>query len=411
MPSLQLFCLLIVIFIDWVGIGLVYPMFSSMIYHKELSFFPAETHNSVRSIWLGVLLASTSIAQFLSAPILGSISDYRGRRITLLFSLLSIIAGYLISALGVEYRSLSIVLLGRLLVGLGAGSSAVCSASMVDISTPSTKARNFGLYSMACGLGFMVGPYCGGKLSEIGGFDKPFLFSAFVTFLSLILVYFSYKETLKAKSKNKKSLHFLQGIKDIFKAFKIPHVATLFATTWMFCTGWSFYWEFIPVTWITRFNLSTGQISDFYSYGAAVYALSSAFLIQPLTQRFHVLTVLFFAFLLLSLVIFAMLLHADLAVFWFCIPLQEYLLALIFPTNATLVSDSAPKNEQGEIMGILQSMQSFAFATTPLLAGCMLTLNVNMPIIVGGVCMGLAAIILFMGYGKKIFQTKPAIMD
>ncbi len=73
-----LFILLFVAFIDWMGIGLVYPMFSSMMFHREIHLVSPETSDAMRGFWLGILLALMPISQFFSSPIIGTFSDQKG---------------------------------------------------------------------------------------------------------------------------------------------------------------------------------------------------------------------------------------------------------------------------------------------------------------------------------------------
>lgn len=187
--KLMLFILLLVAFIDYMGIGLVYPMFSSMLFHRDIDLLSPETSDTVRGFWLGILLAMMAVAQFFSSPIIGTMSDQKGRKPLLKIALTVGVLGYLISMIGVWVESLVFLLLSRLVLGISAGSAAVVGASLADLSQPEEKAKNFGLLNMACGIGFSVGPFFGGVLSEfglwgMGGYDKPFLFAGILTFLN-----------------------------------------------------------------------------------------------------------------------------------------------------------------------------------------------------------------------------------
>ena len=62
-------------FIDFVGIGLVYPMFSSMLYQGDTIFLAHDISDTMRGACLGLLLATMPIVQFFCAPILGILSD------------------------------------------------------------------------------------------------------------------------------------------------------------------------------------------------------------------------------------------------------------------------------------------------------------------------------------------------
>src|SRR5579871_6514580 len=138
--TFSLFILLLTGFLDWTSIGLVYPMFSSMLFHPEMHFLSLETLDVIRGTWLGVLLASGPLAQFFSSPIIGTLSDQEGRRPVLKKSLFIIIFGYFLCSLGVWVESLVLLLAGRIIVGFGTGNVAVVYAAIVDISKPEERA-------------------------------------------------------------------------------------------------------------------------------------------------------------------------------------------------------------------------------------------------------------------------------
>lgn len=397
----SLFILLLTNFLDWMSIGLVYPMFSAMIFQQDAHFFSMETSDVARGAWLGILLAAGPLAQFFSSPIVGTLSDQKGRKPLLKNTLLIIILGYLLCSLGVWAENLSLLLIGRLIVGVGTGNAAVVYAAIADISKTEDKAKNFGLSSMACGIGFSLGPFLGGSLSS-WGFATPFLFSMIFSIINLSLLIFWFDETHYVR--RKVELSFTLGLKNLKKAFKIPTLRPLFLCFFFFCVGWSFYWEFIPVTWIQEYHLTTSQVGNFFAYGAAFYALSSGLLIRPIVNRFQPLTVFLVALILLPFAIFPLLFHSNIAIFWGYIPIQQFLIALVFPTGATIISNSVNEDSQGEMMGILQSVDSFAFGSSPLLAGAFVGLSTQAPIIVSGACMALACLILLCGYRKKLFK-------
>ena len=115
----SLFILLLTNFLDWMSIGLVYPMFSSMIFDSGTQFFPIGTSEVVRGTWLGILLSAAPLAQFFSSPIVGTLSDQKGRKPLLKNTLLIIIMGYFLCAMGVWAESLLLLFGGRLIVGAG----------------------------------------------------------------------------------------------------------------------------------------------------------------------------------------------------------------------------------------------------------------------------------------------------
>lgn len=373
--------------------GFVYPIFAAMMYHRDPVFFDIASTAS-RGLWLGVLLAASPLAQFVSLLPVGALSDRIGRKPVLLATTLIIIVGYLLSALGIKVQSLFLVIFGRIISGIGASNIAVINSSVADFSSPESKSKNFALITMFNGLGFSIGPFLGGKLASIG-FSIPFIFSALLTLLFFISISFSFSETLLDREKGNYRLRseLIALVKTaIFHKFRI-----LFPAFFIFCVGWSFYWEFIPVTWIKGYQRNASQIGNFYAFGSACYVLSSGWLIRPILKKFNNYWILLCALAALGFFLFP-LIDSPLRLYWIFIPLQQFTVALIFPVGTAIVSNLVAKSKQGETLGAFQALQSFAFAITPLLGGALIDLGYNMPLILSSIGMFLACAILFLEF-------------
>ncbi len=383
---ISLLLILMVCFIDIAGVGLVYPMFASMLFQPDGQLLSPDTSDAVRGACLGILLAAMPLTQFFSSPILGMLSDQKGRKKILIPSLALGVLGYLIAMFAVYWGSYILLLFSRIGIGISAGTAAVVSASMADISLPEEKSKNFALMNMVFGLGFTVGPFFGGLLSElkmgfIEGYALPFAAAGVVTLINLLFTILFFEETFTPKTVE--PLSFTIGLKNIKKAFQIENLRVVFFVIFLTCTGWSFYWEFAPVTWISTYGFTAGTIGNFYAYGAIVYALSCGLLIRPIVDRFSNQLVMRYSLMLCGASIAALLLHDNELWLWLYIPVQQFAMALFFPTASALVSNSVSQDVQGETLGVLQSMDALAFAVSPLIAGPLLGISALMPIAVG----------------------------
>lgn len=395
--NISLFLVLMVGFIDLVGVGLVYPMFASMLFQPDSHMLPEGSSDALKGTVLGILLAAMPLTQFFSGPILGMLSDQKGRKKILLPTLAIGVFGYLLAMVAVNMESLTLLFLSRICVGISAGTAAIISASLADISIPEEKAKNFALLNMAFGLGFTVGPFLGGVLSglslgPIQGYALPFAVAGSVILINLLLAMLFFEETYVPKTGG--TINFTLGLRNIKKAFQVESLRTIFFTVFLACVGWSFYWEFAPVTWIGTYGFSTSVIGNFYAYGAAIYALSCGVLIRPIVSRFSNSLVLCYALVLCAISIGMLMFHTDALWLWFYIPLQQFAMALFWPTAAAVVSNSVDDDVQGETLGVMQSMDSMAFALSPLIAGPLMGISILMPIVVGSGTMLLAGLVL-----------------
>lgn len=396
--SISLFLLLFIGFIDIAGVGLVYPMFSSMIYQPGSTFVSADASEFYKGTCLGLLLAMMPLTQFFSAPVLGMLSDQIGRKKILVPSLIVGVCGYLIAVLAAHFESFFLLVFSRIAVGISAGTVSVVSACIADVSSQEEKAKNFGLFNMACGLGFTIGPFLGGILSTytlgfLHGYAVPFFAAGLVSFVNLVFVYLFFTESYQPQSAT--AINWGMGIKNINKAFDSKNLRVFFASVFFACIGWSFYWEFIPVTWIKQYGFSQAMIGNFYAYGAGFYAVACGFLIRPIVNKFSNQHIVCFALGSCGVFVGALLFHSDVVWLLIYIPLQQCSVALFWPTAAAFVSNSVAEDVQGETLGIFHSVESLAFAITPLMAGPLLGICETMPLFVGASTMIFAAGLLW----------------
>lgn len=368
-------------FIDYMSIGLVYPMFSTMLVGGEGPFLTATTSHALRCLWLGVILALMPLAQFFSGPILGTLSDYKGRKKVMLLSIVFGIVGYGIALIGVWYASIFLLALSRIVIGISSGNEAVGSAAIADLSSAEERTKLFGVMNMAGGFGFTVGPLLGGKLAGMGfGYATPFLFASILCIINLITVIFWFRETCVTIGKRSA---FSFGLEHVKKVWNVPGILLLLGIIFFYNFGYSFYWEFVPVFWITTYKFGVDMVGNRLALGAAVYAMSTGLLTPFLAARFRVERILFCTFLSGALWLALPLFFATPWLFWGYIPLQESTIALIFPALSTFVSNKFSADVQGEVMGIYQAVRALALVVSPLIAGVLLGFSVKMPMIVG----------------------------
>ena len=166
-----------IVFVDLLGFGIIIPI---------LPFYVRSF--GVSDVFIGLLAASYSLAQFGAAPILGRISDERGRRPVLMLSVgiggvAWILFGFAAEINATAGTALGLVVLfgARLLAGAAGGNIAAAQAYIADVTTPAERPGALGLVGAAFGLGFVFGPAIGGLLaSETAVSTARAVFPAFV---------------------------------------------------------------------------------------------------------------------------------------------------------------------------------------------------------------------------------------
>jgi len=161
------------LFIDFAGFGIILPL---------LPFWAQRF--GAGPVAVGLVLTIYALAQFLFAPVLGTLSDRYGRRPIILAALLTEALSLALSALA---GSLFILLIARFIGGLGASNIGSAQAVVADVTPAEGRARGMGLVGAAIGLGFVVGPALGGVLAPLGT-AVPFWVAMLVALANALLV-------------------------------------------------------------------------------------------------------------------------------------------------------------------------------------------------------------------------------
>lgn len=399
----SLYIALFVAFVDFMGMGLVYPIFSSMLFDSSYCLVSADTSAATRGTILGFLVAIMPLTQFFTAPIWGALSDSKGRKKPLQMSLIVTVAGYGVALFSVLLNSLILLFVSRCIIGAAAGNMSIVQATIADVSRTEEKAKNFGLYSMVLGIGFTLGPFFGGALSS-WGYSIPFLFATCVAALNLIFAYALFKETHFEKID--KRLSWKMGIDHLKKAFAFKGVRIILLASFLHCFAWSYFFEFIPVHLIARFHFTPFQLGVFYGIAGAFYAICSGILIRPFLQRFKPETLFFAGNFLTSFTVIAIVFLPSSFWIWPILFLMAFFAAFVTPSSTTLISNSAQANAQGEALGVLSSVNAAAFSISPIFSGTFVGNFPTLPMWVGGIVMLIAALSVLAIFRQRLFQNQ-----
>lgn len=184
-PAGNLNFVLICVFIDMLGIGLIVPVLPGLVGE----FVHAREQ---QALWYGVLSASFGLMQFVFMPMVGAVSDRLGRRPVLLYSMAGMCINFLTTAWA---PNLACLFIGRVIGGASSASMSVASAYASDVSTPDNRAKSFGKIGAAFGLGFICGPILGGLLGNVG-LHLPFYVAAALSASNFVYGFLAVPESL-----------------------------------------------------------------------------------------------------------------------------------------------------------------------------------------------------------------------
>lgn len=399
-----LFPLFFTVFLDLLGIGIIIPIIAPLLLNPFSGVLPTATSEDMRTIILGFLIAAYPLAQFFGAPILGALADRHGRKRVLILSLIGTLIGYVIFAYGVMSENIWLLFASRALDGFTGGNISIVQSAIADISDEKTKAKNFGLIGMAFGVGFVVGPYVGGKLADPHivswfSFSTPFWCAALLTAVNIALVVWRVSETVRERRERPVSL--FTGVRNVSRAFTLPRLRVLFLTMFLFAFGFNFFTQFFQVYLIQQFQMTQSQIGDVFAYIGIWIAIAQGGITRPVSMRFNQQQILRWSLILLACALPTLLIPQESWGLLIVLPFVAVFNGLAQPNATSLISNAADAQSQGEILGINQSIQAIAQAIPPILAGFIVNIHSYLPITISGISIFFAWVIFVAWYSRS----------
>ena len=390
----NLMILYLTVAIDFLGVGLVIPIFAPLFLSENSNLFSIGTDYATRSFMLGLVLALFPFFQFFGAPALGTLSDKYGRKKILFLSVLGTFLGYILMVFGIVYQNLLLIVVSRAIDGFTGGNISVATSAISDISDKESRVKNFGMLGAIFGICFILGPFLGGKLSDptvasFFSYETPFVIASILSFLNLILIATLFKDTLA--NRIEKTVSFKTGVKNLIRAFTDEKYKTVFTTIFLVSAGFSFFTQFFQAYLVSKFSFSQSQIGELFAYIGIWIVLTQGILVR-VVPKVKPQKVVFYSALFLGLFLMTLVIPENYTYIYFILPFIAISNGLLNPNSQAIISELTDENAQGEIFGINQSVQSLGVAVAPLISGIIYSLDIRLPILTAGVLIVLASI-------------------
>ena len=356
----------ITLFLDIFGIGVIVPVLPKLV-EQMSGGDPGAASHAVG--WLGALYA---LMQFVFSPVLGSLSDRFGRRPVILLSLLGSGLDYLLLAWA---PTLAWLFVGRIISGITAANFSAASAYIADVTPPEKRAAGFGLIGAAFGLGFIAGPAIGGLLGHYG-LRVPFLVAAGITLLNWLYGALVLPESLAPENRREfhwKSVHPIRALQGLARW---PVVASLAWTHFFINVAHNIY----PSLWV----LYTGER---YGWGSREVGISLSLvgIMAAIVQAGLAGRIIGFIGERKGIIVGLLIMAASLAAYGLAsAPWMVYVITVIgsfgsigSPAAQSIITKSAPQDEQGAVQGALNSLTSVAGIVGPLLWTAMFAFSIK----------------------------------
>lgn len=383
----RLLPIFVVVFVDLMGFSLILPLLP----YYAGSFGASE-------VTIGWLVATYSICQFLASPVLGGLSDRFGRRPVLVFSQLGSFAGFVLMGLAIHMPSAVLWLfVARIVDGVSGGNLSTAMAYISDVTAPEERAKSYGLVGVAFGLGFMLGPAIGGFLSTYG-YDVPAYAAAGFSLASVALTYFYLPESDHRADAERAS--GLAAFTRIGGYFEIPELRRLLLVFFFFALPFALYVSMFALYAEKVLGFTAAQTGYFLAFVGFLGVVWQGGFVGPAVKRFGEPRSLLLGLVSSAVGLF---LIAWVDTWWKLVPVALFLsfgTGMTRPSLTSMITQAAPQNRRGGVLGITSSLESFSRIVAPIAGGWILyALHPSWLGYAGG-ALGLAAVAL-AAFGRR----------
>ena len=370
-PKRALGIIFLIVLIDLMGFGIIIPLLP--FYVKDPEYNPMK---------VTLLFSIYSICQFIGAPILGAISDRKGRKPVLAFSQLGSAAGYVLLGLATQLHwhwagmVLFLVYLSRIIDGFTGGNISTAQAYISDVTTPKTRSRAMGLIGMAFGLGFSLGPFLGGVL---GGVDSntnsavnkslPAYVAAGFSFFAAVLTFARLPESRTHKPVDIEAWLHPSQFKPILRK---PMLVQLLSMSFVTMAAFVMMEATVGMFLIKHFHYDKRQVGWFFGFIGLVIVLVQGGIIRRVVKKVGdwPLAILGPALVAIGMGVYSVTAFTPwLSVLLIAGAINATGRSCQQPTLSSLLARFSDRKEQGVVFGLSNGLGSLARVFGPIVAG------------------------------------------
>jgi MFS family permease len=378
----RLLVLFVTAFVDMVGITMLVPI---------LPYFA--TNLGASATVVGVIVSAFSLAQLVTATYWGRASDRHGRRPALIAGLLVTAVGYALFALA---GSVPMLLLSRIVQGMGGGTIGVVHAYIADVSEPGERTRTLGWLSAVTSLGAVLGPAIGAVLVRAGGPTLPGWAAAAFAVLVALFGWTYLRESRVPTGNTAEHPVATRGAALASVALQWRETPARLILTYALGIG-AFYGiiPLVPLLLGERLGITEDTVGYFVMYLGAIGVLMRTFALDPLVRRLGEPRLARAGVLLLAAGLVATALPAGWPAIAAGFTLMPIGTACLFPAVTSLLSQAVHERERGLYMGVQQTWGGVSRVAFPVLGGVLMdAAGVGTPFAVAGLLLLLALPIL-----------------
>ncbi|MEZ6037998.1 MAG: MFS transporter [Planctomycetota bacterium] len=369
----QLLVLMLTAFVDMAGLFMVIPLVPFYVERLGEGGVQLLGHTFEVGQLVGLVVSCYTVAQLISSPFWGRLSDRWGRRPVLLIALIASALAYLLFGFA---DTLLLLALSRVVQGAGGGTVGVIQSYVADAVEPAQRARALGWLSAATNLGVAFGPVIGSGAVALGKLDlmpgegsfsigaaAPGIAAALLCLINALFAWRFLPESRQhAPSKQRPSV--IGGIGTLLSQPTQP--ATRLILIYAIAIGSAHGLNPLMAPFLgERFGFDETTIGYFFFYIGSLSVLARVLVLGRVVDRFGEVRVFRIGLCALAAA-FLLLPFADsLGMLALIVTLQPLGMSLTFSCLTSLLSRMVPAAQRGLYMGLQQSFAGLARVGAP----------------------------------------------
>ena len=390
----KLTVLMVTAFVDMLGLIIVYPL---------LPFYA--TRLGANAAMVGALVAAFSVAQLISAPAWGKMSDHYGRRPAILVGLLISAAAYVIFAFA---GSIWLLFLSRIIQGLGGGTIGVVQAYVADISEGKDRAKALGWLSAVTSLGAVVGPAIGSLLVRFGGHAAPGIGSAILCLLVSVFAWRFLREsrtdTAQFEAIHAKGPGGAQTIRAVISHPNLPASRLI----WIYAIAIGAFYgttPLLPLVLAERLGATVENVGYFIMYLGGMGVIVRLGILSRMIEWIGEAKLARLGLVLLGSGLAMVSMITSYPTMLVALTLMPMGTAFIFPCVTAMLSRVVPTKQRGLYMGVQHTFGGVSRVAFPLIAGYgMDVMGIGIPFVFAG---SMVAVTLLLTMSMESYVAAP----
>jgi multidrug resistance protein len=352
----KLWVLMFTAFVDMVGVLMIIPL---------IPFYA--TKFGASGLEVGIIVSTFSVAQLLSAPLWGRVSDRYGRKPALIVGLSASVIAYIVFAYA---DSVWLLLLSRAIQGAGGGTTGVIQAYVADAVEPRNRAKGLGWLSAATNVGVMLGPVVGSAATNLGP-HAPGLLAAVLCALNIIFAIRFLGESHGTDAQARARRAARSPLSAVLQVSERPRLASS-RLIWIYSIAIGFYYGINPtisLLLLYKFGITAHTIGWFFTYFGGLNVLFRVGVLGKVIDSIGEARSSRLGILSLGVGIALIPLMPNIWLFLVVSALLPLGATLTFPAVTGLLSQVVGEHERGVYMGVQQTYGGILRVIGPIVAG------------------------------------------